>query len=176
MKKLLTLSLMLAFGLWSLTVTAQDKPAPSPFSKVEQKVGLTDVTVEYSRPSLKGRKAIGGDLVPFDGPWRTGANSATKITFSDDVTVEGKELPAGSYAITSRAGKDKWEVHFHEYGESRAYGYMEKEPKVKVMVEPVAIECTVETFLINFDELRDNSATLELVWENTVVPIALGVK
>ena len=166
---------MLALCL-GFTLQAQDKPAPSPFSKVEQKVGLTDVTIEYSRPSLKGRKAIGHDLVPYDGPWRTGANSATKITFSDDVTIEGQELMAGSYALTTKAGKDSWEIHFHEYGESRPYGYLEKDGKVKVVVTPVMIDHTVETFLINIDELRDNSATLKLVWEKTMVPIKMGVK
>ncbi len=73
-------------------------PAPSPSSTLEQKVGLTDVTVKYSRPAMRGR-TIFGDLVPFDAIWRTGANENTTISFSDDVTVEGKPLKAGTYAI-----------------------------------------------------------------------------
>ncbi len=174
-KKLFNLGLVLIMGLWSFSALAQDKPAPSPFSKVEQKVGLTDVTIEYSRPSMKDRKIMGG-LVPYGKPWRTGANNATKITFSDDVTVEGKELAAGSYALMTIPGENSWDVMFYTYGDRSAGAYADKEPAVKVSVEPVAIDCTVETFLININELRDKSASIQLVWEQTGVPIALGVK
>ena len=173
MKKLLTLALLL--GMWSMTASAQDKPAPSPSAKLEQKVGLTDVTIEYSRPSMKGRKIM-GSLVPYEGTWRTGANAATKITFSDDVTIEGKPLAAGSYALMTAPGAESWGVHFLKYGEGSPRSYADKEPDLKVTVQPMAIDCTVESFLINIDELRDNSATIQLLWETTAVPIALGVK
>ncbi len=86
-------------------------PKPSPFQKIEQKVGLTDVTLEYSRPSMKGR-AIMGSLVPFDTIWRTGANANSKITFSEDVEVGGKTLKAGSYTIYTKPGSSNWEVFF----------------------------------------------------------------
>ena len=96
MKKIL---LLLAVVALSFQMQAQvTTPQSSPFSKVEQKVGLTDVTLEYSRPSMKERK-IFGDLVPYGKMWRAGANKNTMITFSDDVTIDGNELKAGSYAI-----------------------------------------------------------------------------
>ena len=86
-------------------------PAASPFSKMEQTVGLTDITVEYSRPSMKGRTIFAEDgLVPFGKEWRFGANAVTKITFSDDVKVEGNELKKGSYAVLATPGAEKWEI------------------------------------------------------------------
>ena len=96
MKKLF---LFLFAGLLSSAATAQiQTPQPSPFTKVEQKVGLTDVTLEYSRPGMRDRE-IFGNLVPYGEIWRTGANENTKITFSDDVEIDGKTLAAGTYAI-----------------------------------------------------------------------------
>src|SRR3954452_15629791 len=86
-----------------------DLPRPSPFAKVVQTVGLTDITVDYSSPGVKGRKIWGG-VVPFDQVWRTGANSATRITFSKDVTVGTTKVPAGSYSIFTIPGADAWTV------------------------------------------------------------------
>ena len=95
----------------SIGIHAQVKtPQPSPFSKVEQKVGLTDVTLEYSRPSMKGR-TIFGDLVPFGKLWRTGANASTKITFDTSAVIDGQELKAGTYAIYTIPNKESWEVY-----------------------------------------------------------------
>ena len=113
MKKLLLITL--AFTM-SYMINAQvQTPAPSPFSKIEQKVGLTDVTIEYSRPGVKGR-VIFGDLVPFGKVWRTGANANTKITFSNDVTVDGQTLKAGTYAIYTKPQAENWEVMFLKWG------------------------------------------------------------
>ena len=96
-----TILIMVAL-VFSFSVNAQiQTPAPSPFAKVEQKVGLTDVSLEYSRPNMRGRTIFGG-LVPYDKIWRTGANARTKISFSDDVTVNGQELKAGTYAIFTK--------------------------------------------------------------------------
>jgi hypothetical protein len=95
-----------------IVTNAQVKtPAPSPHSKTEQKVGLTDITIDYSRPSMRGR-TIFGDLVPFDKTWRTGANANTKITFSDDVSIDGKKLKKGTYAIYTIPNKESWDVIF----------------------------------------------------------------
>jgi len=110
MKKLLTIALIFAV---SFAVNAQvEAPQPSPSQKVEQKVGLTDVTLEYSRPSAKGR-TIFGDLVPFGKLWRTGANKNTMITFSDDVKIGGNDLKAGSYAIFVTPTASSWDVVFY---------------------------------------------------------------
>src|SRR5210317_162065 len=110
MKKLLCLVAIIAM---SLNVNAQiDTPAPSPFSKIEQKVGLTDVTLEYPRPSMKGR-TIFGNLVPYGKVWRLGANMNTKITFGDDVIVGDATLKAGSYAVYAIPNESNWEVIFY---------------------------------------------------------------
>ena len=151
-------------------------PAPSPFCKIEQKVGLTDVTVEYSRPGVKDRK-IFGDLVPYDKPWRTGANSATKFTFSTDVTVGGKELAAGSYAVITVPGKENWEVRFYPHESTRWNTYVDDENAKPVVVtaETGELSFTLETFVINLDHLRDNSATIVFAWENTVATVGMTV-
>src|SRR5680860_1842514 len=110
MKKLLVLTMVV---LASVSLEAQiNTPAPSPFSKVEQKVGLTDVTLEYSRPAMRGR-TIFGDLVPYDKLWRTGANQYTKITFGDDVTIDGQVVKAGTYSIFTKPGKASWEIFLY---------------------------------------------------------------
>src|SRR5512139_1554795 len=105
--------LVLAAAALAAPAFAQfEAPQPSPKATLTQRVGLTDVTISYSRPSVKGR-VIWGELVPFDKPWRTGANAATTITFSDDVTVEGQKLAAGTYSIVTIPGKAEWTVIFN---------------------------------------------------------------
>lgn len=149
-------------------------PAPSPSQKIEQKVGLTDVTLEYSRPSMRGREIFGA-LVPYNELWRTGANGNTKITFSDEVTVGGTTLKAGSYAIFTKPGVQSWEVYF--YSDSDNWGTPEKwddtkvAAKVSAPVFPMPME--VQTFTMIFDDLTNNSANLGLLWEKTYVGVPL---
>lgn len=174
MKKI---SLFLFVVLLSMSLEAQvQTPAPSPFSKLEQKVGLTDVVVEYSRPSMRGRKVF-GDLVPFDAIWRTGANMNTKITFSDDVVVEGKELKAGTYAIYTKPNEAVWEVFF--YTDTDNGGLPEEWDASKVAatvkVEAYPISESIETFTITFDDLHNNGATLGFLWENTYAGVKFVV-
>jgi len=133
MKKILLSLFVVAL---STNITAQLKtPAPSPSSKIEQKVGLTDVTVEYSRPSMKGR-AVFGNLVPYGKLWRTGANQNTKVTFSDDVTIDGKTLKKGTYAVYTKPGKDAWEVLF--YSDTNNWGTPQNWDDAKVAVSTTA--------------------------------------
>ena len=130
MKKIIALAFTLALFT---SVNAQiQTPAPSPFTKIEQKVGLTDVTLEYSRPSAKGRK-IFGDLVPFGKMWRTGANKNTIITFSDDVTVDRQTLKAGSYAIFVTPKQSSWDVIF--YTDTENWGTPSEWDESKVAVK-----------------------------------------
>jgi hypothetical protein len=151
-------------------------PAPSPFSTLEQKVGLTDVTVKYSRPAMKGRKVF-GDLVPFDAIWRTGANQNTTISFSDDVTVEGKELKAGTYAIFTRPNEAVWEVFFYtatdNWGTPQEWDASKVAATVKV--ETMDIPMPIESFTITIDDLHNNGATLGIMWENTYVGVDFTV-
>lgn len=169
MKKLLFSLLTIA----AFTINAQVKtPAPSPSSKLEQKVGLTDVSVEYSRPSAKGR-TIFGDLVPFGKLWRTGANGNTKITFSDDVVINGETLKKGSYALFTKPNTTSWDVIF--YSETNNWGTPKQWNDAKVALQTVAkpekMPMKVETFTISIDDLTNNSGVLGLLWENTYVGV-----
>lgn len=151
-------------------------PAPSPFQKIEQKVGLTDVTVEYSRPSMKGRTIFGG-LVPYNKIWRTGANSRTKITFSEDVKIGGKELKAGTYAIFTKPMASKWEVYFYtEHAGGGAPSELD-DTKVAAMVmaEVFPMPMKIETFTMSFDDLKGDGATLGILWENAYVGVPISV-
>ena len=174
MKKLM---LFVCVVLASAGMNAQiSTPQPSPFSKIEQKVGLTDVTVEYSRPSMRGR-TIFGDLVPYDKIWRTGANKNTMVTFSDDVTIDGQTLKAGSYAIFTKPGESAWEVFF--YADTENWGTPQNWDEAKVAAKTSAqvypMEMPVETFTITIDDLHNNGATLGMIWEKAYVGVKFDV-
>ena len=169
--------LLFCAGLISLGTSAQiQTPQPSPFSKMEQKVGLTDVTIEYSRPGMRDRE-IFGNLVPFGEVWRTGANANTKITFSDDVKIAGKELKKGTYALYTIPNKDSWEILF--YTDSNNWGTPEKWDDDKVALKATAevqqMPMKMESFTILIDELKNNSAALNFIWENTIVILPFEV-
>ena len=170
MKKILLSLFVVAL---STNINAQLKtPAPSPTAKLEQTVGLTDVSIEYSRPSMKGR-AIFGDLVPYGKVWRTGANANTKVTFSDDVTIDGKTLKKGTYALYTKPGKDSWEVLF--YSDANNWGTPRKWDDAKVAVSTTAkveaMPMKIETFTMSIDDLTNDSAVLGILWENAYVGV-----
>lgn len=174
MKKLL---LFLSTGIFMLGATAQiQAPQPSPAAKVEQKVGLTDVTLEYSRPGMKGRE-IFGNLVPYGEVWRTGANANTKITFSDDVEIGGKSLKKGTYALYTRPNKDSWDVMF--YTDSNNWGNPEKWDDSKVALSSTAsvmeMPFMMETFTIFLDDLQNDGGVINIVWGNTAATIPFKV-
>ena len=173
MKKILLFTLAITM---SLAVNAQIKtPAPSPFSKIEQKVGLTDVTLEYSRPSMRGR-TIFGNLVPFGKVWRTGANANTKITFSGDVTIGGKNLKAGSYAIFTIPQADKWEVVFYTETGGGAPKELDKEKvAASVMAEVIPLSMDIQSFTMSFDDVTSNSAVIGMLWEKSYVGVKFNV-
>jgi len=152
-----------------------DFPAPSPAATIKQRVGLTDIEISYSRPSMKGR-AIFGALVPFDKVWRTGANSATKITFSTAVKLNGTAVPAGTYELFTIPGKSEWTVIIHkDMSQWGAYAYDAKNDIARITAAPLTAPATVESFAIGFADLRNESATLYLTWEKTRVPVKLEV-
>lgn len=174
MKKLFTLLLVLTV---SFTVNAQiETPQPSPSQKIEQKVGLTDVTLEYSRPSMKGR-TIFGDLVPHGKLWRTGANKNTTVTFSTDVTIGGKAVKAGTYAIFTKPNANNWEVLF--YSDANNWGtpqnWDESKVEASVTTEVYEIPMDIETFTISFDDLTNDSAVIGIMWEKTYVGVKFEV-
>ena len=172
MKKFLSPLSIGAFLLLSYMGQAQiDMPAPSPASTVTQKVGMTEIKIEYSRPSMKGRKIFGGDVVPFGALWRTGANSATKITTTDSITIMGKGLAKGSYVLMTKPGKDSWEIIFNKNPAVSVFDYKPADDVLKVMVKPMANSMTVESFTMGVANITNNSADIEIAWENTVVRI-----
>ncbi len=163
----------------ALSVNAQVKsPAPSPSSKTELKVGLTDVTIEYSRPSMRGR-TIFGDLVPYGKTWRTGANANTKITFSDDVLIQGDSLKKGTYAIYTVPNAESWDVIF--YSDATNWGTPQVWDEGKVVLKTSAKvmnfpEMNMETFTILIDDLADGkSGKLNFLWDDTIVTLKIDV-
>jgi hypothetical protein len=153
-----------------------DFPAASPACTLKQRVGLTDITVVYSRPGVKGRTIFGG-IVPYSQVWRAGANQATKISFSTPVKLEGNEIPAGNYSLFAIPDEQEWTIiinkNTNQWG---AFQYHTNDDLVRFTVTPVTLRDTsVETVAIEFNHIRDESALLELIWDKTVVPIRLTV-
>lgn len=157
----------LAFGANAQTLKV---PAASPKQTLEQDFALSTIKIEYSRPSVKGRTVF-GDLVPYGKPWRTGANQSTKITFGEDVKVEGKPLAAGTYALYTIPNKDAWDVVFSKdltIGANVA-DYKAESEAARVSVKPTALANKVETFTINVADITPSMANVEMCWENTRV-------
>ena len=168
---------MLAMLIANFVIQAQVKtPQASPKSTVDQVVGLTNVEVEYSRPSAKGRN-IFGDLVPFGKVWRTGANENTTISFSEDVIIDGKTLKKGKYALYTNPKADSWDIMF--YSDATNWGNPEKWDDTKVVlkakVTPEMLNRKVETLTISINALENDAAQLELSWEKTVVVLKFQV-
>lgn len=161
-------------------LVAQNTPAPkvefpaaSPQATFKQRVGVTDVEVTYSRPGVKGRKIFGG-LEQYGKVWRTGANNATKVTFSTDLTFGGTKVAAGSYGLFTIPGESEWTVILNKVpGQWGAYRYDAKDDVLRVTVKPAKLAELVETFTIDVNDVRDGSATLNLIWENTRVSVPL---
>jgi hypothetical protein len=174
MKKFL-LACILTFAFAS--VNAQiETPRPSPLSTVTQKVGLTEFSVIYSRPSAKGR-AIFGDIVEFDKIWRTGANMASIFSADTDFKINGENIPAGEYALFTIPGKEKWTIILNKTAkQSGASNYKQEEDQIRIDVTPQKLTSSVETFTIGFANLKDNQASVELLWENTSVSFDVTVE
>jgi hypothetical protein len=167
-------SLGFAAGL-SAQAPRLEFPAASPAGTVTQRVGITDIQINYNRPGAKGRTVFGG-LVPYGQVWRTGANTATKISFSTAVKLNGTEIPAGTYELFTIPGRDEWVVIIHkDLSQWGSYAYDAKNDVARIVARPVALAAPVETLEIGINDLRDESATLNLSWENVRVPVALTV-
>jgi Protein of unknown function (DUF2911) len=152
-----------------------DLPRPSPFAKVVQTVGLTDITVDYSSPGVKGRKIWGG-LVPYDQMWRAGANQATKITFSRDVTFAGKLVPAGTYAFFVIPTKGSWTVILNKRADQAGTGrdYKQADDLLRAQVPPKAAPMR-ERLAYLVTDFTDDKASLDLEWEKLRLSIPIAV-
>lgn len=174
MKKLLGCVVAVVVALTTLPASAQLKlPAPSPAAKVAQDVGLTEVSVDYSSPGAKGRK-IWGELVPMDKVWRTGANMATKVTFSRDVTFGGKPVPAGTYSLVTIPSQKEWTVVLNKelalFGGGKAYE--QKDDVVRVSATPTEVPHRERlTFL--FSNTTDDQTSLDLEWGTLRVSVPI---
>lgn len=149
-------------------------PRPSQKAQVMQTVGITDVTITYSRPGVKGREIWGG-LVPYDKVWRTGANEATTIVFSTDVKINGQPLAAGTYSLHTIPTKGEWTVIFNTKAEQwGSYAYDEKSDALRVKVKPQAHEFT-EWMQFSLPDIAVEKATVALDWEKLRVPFEIQV-
>lgn len=152
-----------------------EMPQASPSAKIAQKIGLTDVTVSYSRPSMKGRK-IFGELVPYGSIWRTGANGATILNFSTDVMIHGNPVPQGQYSLYSVPDKNSWTIILSKNTKLwGAIGYNSEEDVLRVQVKPEKTKKKYETFEIGFDNMTDSGADLTMAWDQTSVDFHISM-
>ena len=165
-----------AFLGLAISVDAQELPVPSPYAEVEQRVGLTDIEVEYSRPGVKGR-TIFGDLEPFDQVWRTGANAATKITFSTDVNFGGVDVEKGTYSIVSIPGKSEWKVMLNSDLNVQEGSYKAENDVAMITVKGMESDHT-ESMLFMFDNVKEESVDFIFEWEKSkwIIPIKVNAK
>lgn len=150
-----------------------DLPRPSPTAKVTQSIGLTEVTVEYSSPGVKGRP-VWGTVVPYDQLWRSGANAATKVTFSKDVTVADKAVPAGSYSLFTIPGKSTWTIILNKNATASTREYKQADDVVRVTATPKAI-APRERLAYVFSDFDDAGGSLDLEWEKVKVSLPIKV-
>lgn len=180
MKRTLTTLAAVCLMVFAQTsAVAQGGPAPSPLQKLSQMVGLTEVNIEYSRPSLAGRDMY-EKLTPVGERWRTGANLRTVLTFSKDVMLGGNEVKAGAYNLFTIPGKKEWTIILNNNTKETNAGKVNDDNNIlSFKVTPTTTNDKVETFTINitdFDKKTMDNANIELAWENTSVKFPIKVK
>jgi Protein of unknown function (DUF2911) len=151
-------------------------PQPSPTQVVKQNFGVGFIELNYSRPAKKDRKVM-GDLVPFGKVWRTGANAATTLTFSEDVTIGGKEIKAGKYGLLTIPDAGKWTIIISkDVTVNQPSAYKQENDVVRVEANTVTTPFTVENFTIGFSDITGSSCNIEMMWENTYLnfPVTTG--
>ena len=152
-------------------------PTLSPYSKISQQVGLTELALQYSRPSAKGR-IVFGELVPYNKVWRTGANAATRITFKEIAKIGGKTIQPGEYAIYTIPREGRWTIIIHANTSLRSIAGGAYKPSNDVFRFEVSSKKNnyVETFTCQFSEVKTNSVMLDIAWENTLISIPIEVE
>jgi hypothetical protein len=161
--------------LLSLGMNAQSLKTPQPSSTqtIKQDLGIGSVELSYSRPGMKGRK-IFGDLVPFGKVWRTGANSATTLQFSDSVSIGGTRIAPGKYGLLTIPDKDKWTVIISQQTDvTSPAAYQQDKDLARITVKPVINSTSAETFTMQFANVKSNSADLQIMWDNTTVNVPI---
>ena len=177
MLKKITLTASVLFIVLMSVGQSIETPQPSPTQSVKQNFGLSSITLNYSRPGIKGRK-IFGDLVPFGKVWRTGANDATTIEFGDEVTIGGTKIPKGEYGLITIPDKDVWTVIItKQLDVTNASSYKPENDLARVTVKPMALKDPIESFTMQFANVKSASCDLQVMWETTavVIPITTDV-
>jgi len=173
MRKTLLIPMMIVLAVPALAQQLR-LPRPSQKSVLTQTVGLTDVTITYSRPGVKGRKIFGG-LVPYGQVWRTGANEATTIAFTDDVTINGQPLPKGTYSLHTIPGENEWTLIFNKTADQwGSYSYDQKQDALRINVKPRNAIEKHEWMTFEVPELSTDAATFVLAWDNLEVPFTVN--
>lgn len=164
-----------AFALESSFAQGLKLPAASSNQTITQDLGISQITLSYARPNVKGRKIFGG-LESYGAVWRTGANSATTLTFSGDVIINGQTIPAGTYGLFTIPNKNEWTIILNKNAKQwGAYEYKQADDVLRFSVKPEQTKNKVETFTINFPEVTPTEATLNIAWENTSVSFPIQV-
>jgi tetratricopeptide (TPR) repeat protein len=168
MKKIAIAAGLLAAVLFTNAQQLQT-PQPSTTTTVKQNFGLGSIELSYSRPNMKGRKVF-GDLVPFDKVWRTGANNATTLTFTDDVTIGGTSVKAGKYGLLTMPGATEWTIIISKQTDvTSPAAYKQDMDVVRLKAKPMEMPWDIETFSIMFNNVKDNSIDVFMMWEKTAV-------
>jgi hypothetical protein len=176
MKRLIPL--FLAVVCSSLGTAQVRMPAPSPTQTIKQDFAMGSIELTYSRPNIKGRK-IYGDLVPYNKLWRTGANAATRITFTDPVELAGKKVDTGTYVLYTIPGVDSWEIILNKgLANWGIEGYKETEDVIRFKVEPKKSKTHVESLTMQFVNIKPQSCELHIMWEktNVSIPVTSNIK
>jgi tetratricopeptide (TPR) repeat protein len=171
LNKLLALTLICCASFMADAQTIKT-PAPSPTQSVKQDFGISTIELIYSRPGMKGRK-IFGDLVPYGKVWRTGANSATRLKFSDDVSIGGQVLKAGEYALYTVPNEKEWEIIINKGSANWGTDYKQEDDIFRVKAIPVKLDQPVESFTMQFANVKSGSADLQIMWDKTLVSVPI---
>ena len=167
------LALTIALPLGAQAPQQFKVPRPSPKCVLTQTVGFTDVTITYSRPSARGRDIFGG-LVPYGQVWRTGANEATTIALSDDVTIDGQALPKGTYSLHTIPGKEQWTIIFNKVANQwGSFNYDQAQDALRVTAKPHGDEYN-EMMTFAIPKVTADEATVEIKWTKVAVPFTIG--
>ena len=169
--------LLFSAGISLLTLSTYAQtlktPQPSTTQTIKQDLGIGSVELSYSRPGMKGRK-IFGDLVPFGKVWRTGANSATTLQFSDSVSIGGTRIAPGKYGLLTIPDKDKWTVIISQQTDvTSPAAYQQDKDLARITVKPVINSTSAETFTMQFANVKSNSTDLQIIWDNTMVNVPI---
>jgi len=177
MKKILLLTIA-SYIFLSAEAQQLNTPQPSPTANIKQNFALSSIEISYSRPGVKGRKVF-GDLVPYGKVWRTGANNATTITFGEEVMIGGKKVPAGKYGLLTIPGESEWTIIISKQTNvTSPADYKQDQDVVRVTTKPEKVPFSIETFMINIDNIKSNSCEIAFGWDNvyTSFPVTADVE